>query len=243
MKYRVGGAVLLLVVGVVLLTFVVRGHLSQHPSRSRAEQQQGASDEPEHMAVRQITMTLDDKGFLLRLARQTIEEVITTGRMPEIGSAGLSNSLTEPKGCFVTLDKDGELRGCIGHIFPQEPLYRAVMDNARSAALEDPRFRPVQAEELTSIEIEISVLTFPQLLRFDSPEDLLRKLRPHVDGVVLKIGLRQATFLPQVWEQLPDKETFLAHLAAKAGLPPTAWRNPGTQVLTYQVDAFKESEM
>lgn len=195
------------------------------------------------MEVRQTTMMADDKEFLLRLARQTIEKVVRTGGMPEISPAGLSSNLTEPKGCFVTLKKNGELRGCIGHIRPQEPLYRAVMDNARSAALEDPRFRPVQPEELASIEIEISVLTVPQMLPFSSPEDLLRKLRPHVDGVVLTIGRRQATFLPQVWEQLPDKETFLAHLTAKAGLPPAAWRDPLTQVLTYQVEAFRESEM
>ena len=243
MKYRVGGAVLLLLVGVVVLTFVVRSHRSQHPSQPRPEKRQGDSDKPQRMEGRQITMMADEKEYLLRLARQTVEEVVTTGRMPEIHSAGLSDDLRKPKGCFVTLKKNGELRGCIGHIRPQAPLYRAVMDNARSAALEDPRFPRVHPEELAGIEIEISVLTVPQPLPFSSPEDLLRKLRPHVDGVVLKTGPRSATFLPQVWEQLPEKETFLAHLAAKAGLPPTAWRNPGTEVQTYQVDAFKESDM
>jgi AmmeMemoRadiSam system protein A len=243
MKYRVGGAVVLLLVGIALLTFVIRGRWSEQSSHLHERKPQDTSAEPEHMARRQITMTPYDKQFLLRLARQTIEEAVTTGRMPEISSAGLSSSLTEPKGCFVTLQKDGQLCGCIGHIFPQEPLYRAVMDNARSAALEDPRFPRVQPEELGAIEIEISVLTVPQVLPFNSPEDLLRKLRPHVDGVVLTIGQRQATFLPQVWEQVPDKETFLAHLAAKAGLPPAAWRSPTTEVQTYQADAFKESEM
>lgn len=243
MKYRVGGAVLLLLAGVVVLIFVIRGHRSLHPSQHRAERRQDATEKPGHMEVRQTTMMADEKQYLLRLARQTIEEVVTTGGMPEISPAGLSSNLTERKGCFVTLKKNGELRGCIGHIVPQMPLYRAVMDNARSAALEDPRFPRVQPEELASIEIQVSVLTVPQVLAFISPEDLLRKLRPHVDGVVLTIGRRQATFLPQVWEQLPDKETFLAHLTAKAGLPPAAWRDPGTQVLTYQVEAFRESEM
>jgi len=150
----------------------------------------------------------------------------------------------EPKGCFVTLKKNGQLRGCIGHILPQEPLYRAVMDNARSAATRDTRFpRPVQPEELEEIEIEVSVLTVPQRLEFDTPDDLLNKLRPRVDGVVLRIGRRQSTYLPQVWEDLPEKETFLGHLSAKAGLPPGAWQTPETAVWTYQAEAFKESEM
>ena len=119
------------------------------------------------------------------------------------------------------------------------------MDNARNAAVEDPRFRddPILPDELPEIEIEISVLTVPEPLDFDSPDDLLNKLRPDVDGVVLRMGRRQSTFLPQVWEELPDKELFLAHLSAKAGLPASGWRSQGTAVLTYQVEAFKESEM
>lgn len=243
MKVRVGGAVLLLLAGVALLTFVVRGHLSEHVSHQHEGKRKVPEDKPEPTAGGQTKMTPDQKHFLLRLARQTIEEVVTTGHMPEVDASNLSSPLTDAAGCFVTLQKEGQLRGCIGHIFPQEPLYRAVRDNARSAALEDPRFRPVQPEELASIEIEISVLTVPQALHFDSPEDLLGKLRPHVDGVVLRIGQRHATFLPQVWEQLPDKETFLGHLSTKAGLPPTAWKGPGAEVLTYQVNAFRESEM
>jgi len=96
--------------------------------------------------------------------------------------------------------------------------------------------------ELGDIEIEVSVLTVPKPLPFDSPDDLLRKLRPHRDGVVLRIGPAMATFLPQVWEQLPDKEEFLAHLSRKAGCPANAWRGPGVSVLTYEVQAFHESE-
>ena len=243
MRYRVGVAVLLLFAGVALLTFVVRGHLSEHASHQHEGKREGPEDKPERTAGGQTKMTPEQKNSLLRLARQTIEEVVTTGRMPEVDASNLSSPLTDAAGCFVTLQKEGQLRGCIGHIFPQEPLYRAVRDNARSAALEDPRFRPVQPEELASVEIEISVLTVPQALPFDSPEDLLGKLRPHVDGVVLKIGQRHATFLPQVWEQLPDKEDFLSRLAVKAGFPPSAWKGPGVSVLTYQVEAFKESEM
>jgi len=141
------------------------------------------------------------------------------------------------------LTKRGQLRGCIGHIFPQEELYRAVMDNARNAALRDPRFTPVQPDELDKIEIEVSVLTVPEPLAFSSPDDLLNKLRPHRDGVVLQIGGRGATYLPQVWEQIPDKVHFMDSLAEKAGLAPDAWRGRDTKVLIYHVEAFKESEM
>jgi AmmeMemoRadiSam system protein A len=150
--------------------------------------------------------------------------------------------LSETKACFVTLTENGELRGCIGHISPQESLCQAVVDNARNAAIRDPRFLPVQPGEADKIKIEISVLTEPKPLQFSSPEDLLAKLQPGKDGVVLKIGGRGATFLPQVWEQLPDKVEFLNRLSEKAGCATGDWRKPGTSVLIYHVEAFKESE-
>jgi hypothetical protein len=179
---------------------------------------------------------------LLELARTTLKEVVTNGRLPEVGTNGLPPSFFEPKGCFVTLTKHGELRGCIGHIVPIEPLYRAVMDNARSAATRDFRFPPVKPDELAELEVEVSVLTEPKPLAFASPDDLLAKLRPHQDGVILAIDGHSATFLPQVWEQIPDKAEFLSHLARKAGCEPLAWRKAGTQVSIYQVEAFKESK-
>ena len=116
------------------------------------------------------------------------------------------------------------------------------MDNARNAATRDPRFPPVQPDEAGKIKIEISVLTEPQPLRFSSPEDLLDKLQPGEDGVVLKIGSQGATFLPQVWEQLPDKVEFLDHLAQKAGCAPDDWRGKDVKVSIYHVEAFKEAE-
>ena len=179
---------------------------------------------------------------LLHLARQTLETVVRTGRMPTVPPEDFAGHLSEKRGCFVTLTRGGHLRGCIGHIFAQEALYRAVMDNARAAALEDPRFPAVTPDELSSIHIEISVLSEPKPLEFSSPEDLLARLVPGRDGVVLKMGWRRSTFLPQVWEQLPDKEMFLNHLAQKAGAYPGAWREPGTEVLIYHVEAFEEPE-
>jgi len=155
---------------------------------------------------------------------------------------GVPEALRSARGCFVTLNKDGKLRGCIGYIFPIKPLYEAVADNTVNAALRDRRFGTVAPEEVDKIQIEISVLTVPQVLAFSSPEDLLARLRPNVDGVVLRFGQRQSTYLPQVWQQIPKKEVFLSQLSAKAGMPAGAWRKPGLTVLTYQAEVFDESE-
>jgi MEMO1 family protein len=188
------------------------------------------------------TFSDTERKQLLELARATLQEVVTRGRLPEVSTNGWPASFFQPKGCFVTLTKRGELRGCIGHLAAIEPLYRAVMDNARNAALRDARFLPVKPEELAEIEVEVSVLTEPKPLPFRSPEDLLARLRPHEDGVILTIDGHTATFLPQVWEQIPDKAEFLGHLSRKAGCEPSAWRKPGTTVSIYHVEAFKETK-
>jgi len=179
---------------------------------------------------------------LLELARKTITAVVNDQSPPPATAPGVDKALECRRACFVTLTKSGQLRGCIGSIVPQEPLYEAVICRAQSAALEDRRFRPVRPEELAEIDIEVSVLTRPKRLVFKSPEDLLAKLRPHVDGVVLRVGQRSSTYLPQVWEQLSDKEAFMSHLAEKAGLSSSAWRDSDAVVLTYQVEAFKEEK-
>jgi len=183
--------------------------------------------------------TNSERRFLLELARKSIVAAATDGKSPD-ERAKVSEKLREHRACFVTLTKNGALRGCIGSIFPEESLYQAVIRRAHSAAVEDSRFPPVRGNELKQLDIEISVLTIPQPLKFSSPQDLLAKLRPHIDGVVLQVGRRQATFLPQVWEQLPDKQEFLSELSQKAGLAPSAWMDPSAEVLTYQVEAFKE---
>jgi AmmeMemoRadiSam system protein A len=182
-----------------------------------------------------------DRRTLVKLARTALVRAVRDGKLAEV-PAGLPAHLLEKKGCFVTLTESGQLRGCIGNIFPELPLAQAVVQNARSAALNDNRFSPVTPEELDQIAIEVSILSVPAPLKFTSPEDLLQKLKPHQDGVVLNIGQRRATFLPQVWEQLPDATEFLNHLAVKAGLTAAAWRGPETQVMTYRVEAFQESE-
>jgi AmmeMemoRadiSam system protein B/AmmeMemoRadiSam system protein A len=183
-----------------------------------------------------------ERRFLLDLARQTLTRVTAGRGLPDTTSDGVPVSCRASKGCFVTLTKSGDLRGCIGNILPAGPLHQSVMENARSAALHDPRFPPVTADEAAKLHIEISVLTVPEPLAFSSPDDLLAKLQPHRDGVLLKIGERTATFLPQVWEQLPDKTEFLSHLAAKAGCAPSAWRGKDVSVSIYHAEAFEESK-
>jgi len=184
----------------------------------------------------------EEREQLLRLARQSLVEIVTNGRLPAVTTNAFPPKFAEVKGCFVTLTEQGRLRGCIGHILPQEPLYKAVMDNSLNAATRDPRFQPVRPDELDKVNIEISVLTVPEPLAFRSPEDLLAKLQPHRDGVVLRMGGLSATYLPQVWEQIPDKTQFLDTLAEKAGAAAGDWRAPGTQVFTYRVESFKEAE-
>ena len=183
----------------------------------------------------------DERKQLLQLARETVREAAVSGQRPKVNASVFPAKLSEIKGCFVTLTEAGQLRGCIGNIFALEPLFQAVVDNAFSAVLQDYRFEPVQPEEVARLEIEISVLTTPQPLKFKSPEDLLTKLQPHRDGVVLNLSGHSATYLPQVWEQLLDKVRFLESLSQKAGSPASAWREAGASVMIYHVEAFQES--
>ena len=186
------------------------------------------------------TLSAKEKEYLLSLARNTLKAYLSTGRKPEVNDEELTPNLRKVQGCFVTLNKNHRLRGCIGHILPQEELYKCVIDNAVNAAVNDKRFKPVVYDELRDIQVEISVLTVPEELRYDSPNDLLGKLRPSIDGVVLKKGWHQATYLPQVWEQIPEKQSFLANLCVKAGLSPECWQDPELKVYTYQALVFGE---
>ncbi|MEM4268103.1 MAG: AmmeMemoRadiSam system protein B [Candidatus Woesearchaeota archaeon] len=183
-----------------------------------------------------------DQKLLLELARQTLEHYLQDSSMPIVDEDMLSGALKKKQGCFVTLEKNGHLRGCIGHIVPQEKLYRCVIENAINAALNDPRFPVVKYNELKDIEIEISVLTVPQEVKFSSGEELLGKLRPGIDGVIVGSGMRQGTFLPQVWDTFNnDKEAFLSELCyQKAGLSRDCWKDTKTKVSTYQAQVFRE---
>ncbi len=187
------------------------------------------------------TLTLDERAMLLRLARQAIENAVQ-GReyLPE-SLEGLPPSLCEEGVCFVTLTlPNGELRGCIGGLEADRPLIVDVCEHAAAAALEDYRFNPVRPEEVSLLRIEISRLTPPERLEYEHPEDLPNLLHPHTDGVVLRDGLRRSTFLPQVWDKLPDPCAFLSHLCQKMGVPSDLWRRKKLDVLIYHVEEFEE---
>ena len=147
--------------------------------------------------------------------------------------------LHEAGACFVTLTQEGELRGCIGTIDPHRSLGEDVRANARAAALRDPRFAPLTAQELDQTRIEVSVLTPREELAFTSQADALRQLRPGTDGIVLEFGAHRGTFLPQVWDQLPTPDQFMAALLRKAGLPQGFWA-PGVRLFRYQVRKSSE---
>jgi AmmeMemoRadiSam system protein A len=184
--------------------------------------------------------TAEEKQTMLRLARQALEAGVRNQPLPPLEPADLTPVLTAPGAAFVTLTVRGQLRGCIGALEPYQPLADDVREHAVAAALEDYRFPQVQERELDSLAIEVSVLTRPVPLEYDGPEDLLAKLRPGVDGIILRDGFRRATFLPQVWEKVVDKEEFLAQLCWKMGAAPDTWRKKHLEVLVYQVEEFHE---
>jgi AmmeMemoRadiSam system protein A len=183
-----------------------------------------------------------EKQTLLRLAREAMELGVRGKNLPPMDNATLTPRLREDGASFVTLTIDDELRGCIGALEAYQPLVEDVREHAIAAALDDPRFRPVVEAELNRIKLEVSCLTAPRPLEYSSSADLLTKLRPHIDGVILKNDFRRATFLPQVWEKIPSPEEFLDHLCAKLGAKPNLWRNTKLQVYVYQVEEFHEMD-
>ncbi len=180
----------------------------------------------------------DDNGRkLLELARAVIDNRLGgDSSLPRIGDS----SLLQKRGTFVTLKRNNQLRGCIGNIEPVNPIQDGIIDNAVNAAFNDHRFSPMTMEELSEIDISISILTEAKELIYSDENDLVAKLRPHQDGVILRHNRTAATFLPQVWDQLPQVEQFLSHLCLKAGLSKDCWRDGEAEILVYQVQSFKE---
>lgn len=187
-----------------------------------------------------VPLTDGEKRTLLRLAREAIDYAVRGKKLQPLDPGSLTPPLLEKGASFVTLTIRGDLRGCIGALEAYQPLAEDVREHAVSAAMDDPRFRPVSEAELSGIHIEVSRLTAPQELEYSTGEDLMRKLRPHIDGVILKHGFHKATFLPQVWEKIPDPAEFLDQLCYKMGERGNLWRNTKLQVYTYQVEEFHE---
>jgi AmmeMemoRadiSam system protein B/AmmeMemoRadiSam system protein A len=189
----------------------------------------------------------EDQGqVLVKLARRTITEKLGKN-VPVSESEAVDSALSAECyqfhcGTFVTLKINGQLRGCIGNLTAKEPVIEGVRQNAVNAAYHDPRFSPLAAKELDRLDIEVSILSEPRPLEYSDGQDLIHKLRVNVDGVIIRKGYAGATFLPQVWEQLPKPEDFLSHLCLKAGLPSNTWRNTKLEVLTYQVQYFEENK-
>jgi AmmeMemoRadiSam system protein A len=181
-----------------------------------------------------------DRKALLKLARSVIKTTLVKDEKIEKPDK-LSAALKEKRGCFVTLHKNGALRGCIGTIEPSKSLSAGVEENAVNSAFKDPRFPAMVEEELGDIDIEVSVLTVPRILEFKGEDELLKKLKPGIHGVILSHGWRGATFLPQVWDQLPDKKDFLKHLCMKAGLGNNCWKDKETVVKIYEAEYFSEA--
>lgn len=192
-----------------------------------------------HMS-KQGDLTEAQGEYLLLEARKTIQDRLSGKKEIPQKTKDLPTVFQERRGTFVTLTSRGNLRGCIGHIIPQESLIEGIRENAVNAAFRDPRFSPLTGDEWKNVHIEISILTEPKPLTYTDGKDLLNKLRPGIDGVIIKKGFHQSTFLPQVWDQLPDKKAFLNHLCLKAGLSGNAWKKGDLEVSTYQVQAFEE---
>jgi AmmeMemoRadiSam system protein A len=172
---------------------------------------------------------------LLRLARAVIEESLGGPAPVRPQEAWLD----EPGAVFVTLTRGGDLRGCIGTLRPRPVLYDAVVVSARGAAHRDPRFPPLGAHELADLRIEISLLSALAELAVATEAELLDRVRPGVDGLVLHHGGRSGVFIPEMWKQLPEPERFLYHLKRKAGLPTDRWL-PGTRVERFTAEVFAE---
>jgi AmmeMemoRadiSam system protein A len=181
-----------------------------------------------------------EQTILLKIARQAIETAVQKQPLPELDLEGLPTALFDPGASFVTLTMEGRLRGCIGTLDPYQPLARDVQEHAVAAALHDYRFTAVKPAELPLMKIEVSVLTGRVQLSYHKPQELVAKLRPHTHGVILQDGSKKATFLPQVWEQLPDAEDFLSHLCVKMGAPGDIWRHKPLDIFVYQVQEFQE---
>ncbi|MBK1727037.1 AmmeMemoRadiSam system protein A [Halorhodospira neutriphila] len=174
--------------------------------------------------------------LLARLARQAIAHRLETGEAPPV-PRNLPEPLQQTRAAFASLHHGEQLRGCMGTLIGRKPLIEQAQESAVEAALADPRFEPVSRAELDRLTLSASVLTDPEQLWVDSEAELLERLRPGEDGLILKDGHRQATFLPAVWAHLPEPQAFIAHLKAKAGLRPDHW-SPDMQVARYTSVTF-----
>ena len=174
---------------------------------------------------------------ILSLARDSINEGLDQGHALTVDQTRFDQDLQEPRACFVTLHIKGALRGCIGSLTAYRALVIDIAENAYAAAFRDPRFPPLTGDEIAAIDVSVSILTPPQAMRFSDEQDLIDQLRPGEDGLILEDGTHRGTFLPAVWQQLPDATDFLRHLKTKAGLPMDYWSD-GIRVSRYGAESI-----
>jgi len=191
-----------------------------------------------------LTLSAVEARAVVAYARQVLEAHVRRGESPAASPELLARHpvLRLPRGVFVTLEKAHQLRGCIGHLIPRGALHDGIRTCAVQAATEDPRFPPVTADELDTIDLSVSVLQFPAPVRAADPQALLAALTPHRDGVILMANGRQSTYLPTVWEHFPEPRQFLQHLCQKGGSPSNCWRDPATTVYRYGSLEVRESQ-
>ena len=181
-----------------------------------------------------------EKQYILNLARRSIEYGFDNKEFLVITESELvSEQLLQERSCFVTLELNNNLRGCIGHIESTQALYLDVIENAFNSAFNDPRFNQLIKEEFNRVEIEVSVLSKPAQIEFTDWQSMLEKIDIGQDGLIIKLNGYSTTYLPQVWQQFSSKEEFLSSLCLKAGLEPEDWKKEGIEVFKYQVEVVK----
>jgi len=184
-----------------------------------------------------MSLSPQDRAVLLQLAYDSIAHAVRTGAAPKVALHEFAIHLQAPAATFVTLKRTGKLRGCIGTLHAIQPMVLDVANNAYSAAFKDPRFSALAAQEMDDLALSISVLSKPAAMTFESESELLQQLVPSVDGLIISDGERRATFLPSVWDQLPQPKDFLAQLKVKMGLARDSWPTSMT-AQRYGVESF-----
>ncbi len=182
------------------------------------------------------------RATLMGVARRSIEHGLAIGQPLVVTPSEYHRDLKAVRASFVTLEKNGQLRGCIGHLEAAQPVVVDVAENAFAAAFRDPRFSPLTADEWPDVDVHLSLLTTPERMQFDDEADLIGQIRAGEDGLILQDGPNRGTFLPSVWESLPDPVDFLVHLKHKAGLAANHWSDR-VEVYRYHTESFGESDL
>jgi hypothetical protein len=186
------------------------------------------------------SLTKEEENFLLKIAAEAIKEHLLNNKKIQVKESEVPAGAKTAACCFVTLRKDGELRGCIGSLTTRQPLYLDVIDNAINAGFKDPRFFPLEEDDLDDLKISISVLSPTRPISFNSPLEIITYFEKNKCGAVIKNGKNQATYLPSVWKELPDVRAFLGSLCEKAGLSSHAWQDKGTTFEVFDAQVFGE---